>query len=527
MTHHRRATGPGARHLLAAGLAVITGLGPLAAQSTGAKRQVELGTYGTVTRYDGGSIALTNQFGAGGRLAYFLTNTFSIEASGDYTQTDALSTGATVNVTRLGGTFYAQRKLVGSQAFYLGAGYERLFYRAGRTFDDNGVHLAIGNRLPLGGRAMLRVEGRAAYFPNSPAQVAGDRVMNFSASAGLSIFGFGGPPRDEDRDGVRDRDDDCAATPFGAMVDQVGCPTDQDTDGVFDGLDACADTPVGATVDQTGCPADEDSDTVFNGIDQCPATPLGATVDQAGCPGDDDDDGIFNGIDLCPDTPQGALTDSSGCPLDGDGDGVYNGLDRCPATPAGTVVDEFGCPADTDLDGVLNDVDQCPNTPLGAEVDETGCPPRDSDRDGIPDGVDRCPSTAPGQEVDAFGCPILFVEEAGEVQPLVLKGVHFATGKSRLTAASFEILNDVAQSLKNYPDVRIEVAGHTDATGSLRTNQRLSQARAEAVMAYLARQGIDPTRMEARGYGPDQPIATNGTREGRAQNRRVELRRLN
>ena len=84
----------------------------------------------------------------------------------------------------------------------------------------------------------------------------------------------------------------------------------------------------------------------------------------------------------------------------------------------------------------------------------------------------------------------------------------------------------MAASLLAHPDVRVEVAGHTDITGRHSYNMRLSQQRAQAVKAYLARRGVEPSRMVAVGYGPDQPIADNGTPEGRAQNRRVELRLL-
>lgn len=528
----KRATSRAIWTVLLLGLAALA---PAAAQqttatrSTGSRSQVELGTYGTFTNFGGGALGLNSHFGAGGRVAYFLTNMFALEASGDFTETDAVATGNRVTVTRLGGTFIAQKRFIGSNALYLGAGYERLFYRASETADDNGFHLALGNRMPIGGRAVFRVEGRAAYLPSSTRIATGDKTINLGASAGLSIFGFGGPPRDEDRDGVRDSSDDCAATPFGAHVDDAGCPTDEDSDSVFDGFDQCAGTPMGATVDGRGCPSDTDADQVFNGLDACPNTPAGALVDSSGCPSDLDADGIFDGLDQCPDTPPGALTDGQGCPLDGDGDTVFDGLDRCPATPVGVTVDATGCPSDSDMDGVLNEVDECPNTPQGAQVDARGCVPADSDRDGVDDLTDRCPNTAPGQSVDNVGCPVLFVvaEETGEVQPLVLRGVNFATGSSRLTDDSFEVLNTVAVSLLAHPEVRIEIGGHTDATGSLATNQRLSQARAESVLQYLARRGVDPSRMTAVGYGPDQPIATNTTAEGRAQNRRVELKQIN
>jgi OOP family OmpA-OmpF porin len=124
---------------------------------------------------------------------------------------------------------------------------------------------------------------------------------------------------------------------------------------------------------------------------------------------------------------------------------------------------------------------------------------------------------------------VLFVvdELTQETQPLILQGVNFATGRSILTEASFSVLNVVAMSLMANPDVRIQIGGHTDATGSLSTNMSLSLGRAEAVRAYLARQGVPLSQMATRGYGPDRPIATNATAAGKAQNRRVELTRMN
>ena len=109
---------------------------------------------------------------------------------------------------------------------------------------------------------------------------------------------------------------------------------------------------------------------------------------------------------------------------------------------------------------------------------------------------------------------------------MILRGVTFETGKSALKPESFTVLDIVAQSLIANPDIRIEIAGYTDNTGSSATNLRLSQARATAVRAYLASKGVDPGRMVAKGYGAANPIAPNTTREGRAQNRRVELHQL-
>ena len=497
---------------------------PGAAQA-GSGGQVELGILGTITQYDD-SLGLEHQFGGGGRVGFFFTRLLALEVNGDYTVTRQSGTGDRVKVARLAADLVAYGHVTSWNAFYLGAGYERQYYRGAVHNDEDAVNAIVGDRISLGGRVALRLEGRGSFAP------AGKfRVANLSASAGLSIFAFGGPARDSDTDLVPDKRDLCPATPQGITVDEKGCPMDSDGDRVFDGLDACPDTPTGARVDERGCPADADADGVFDGIDICPNTPAGAMVDPTGCPADSDQDGVLNGLDQCPDTPLGAEVNPSGCPADSDTDGVFDGLDLCPDTPAGVSVDETGCPTDRDLDGVLDSLDQCPDTPANTPVDERGCSLTDSDGDGVPDPTDNCPNTAPGHPVDAVGCPVLFVIEQGEFVtqqgergPLILRGVNFETSRSRLTQESYAILDLVAASLLEYPDVRIEVAGHTDATGTDAINNPLSLARARSVMAYLAQKGVPPERMEANGYGSSQPIASNATRDGRAQNRRVELR---
>jgi OOP family OmpA-OmpF porin len=244
----------------------------------------------------------------------------------------------------------------------------------------------------------------------------------------------------------------------------------------------------------------------------------------AGPPKDSDGDGVPDGIDQCPDTPKGAVVDAVGCPIDSDGDGVPDGIDQCPNTPKGAVVDAKGCPIDSDGDGVPDGIDKCPNTPPGTPVDATGCPlPRQS-------VVAKCPPAPPGAKVDANGCMILFQPEgapgASARPTLVLRGVTFEWGKSALTRDSYAILDPVAASLVANPEIRIEIAGYTDNTGSATLNLRLSQARAAAVRFYLARKGVAPERMAAKGYGASGFIAPNTTAGGRAQNRRVELHKL-
>jgi outer membrane protein OmpA-like peptidoglycan-associated protein len=465
------------------------------ASRLGAQRghQFELGVFGSFTRYDR-AFNLDAQIGGGGRLSYFITNVLGLEVDAGYQSPNSKS-GASPSYLALGGASVVVNFGSPRQLFYILGGYSRLDYEKTSPFrfTDNGIHGAIGDRVFLGDRGALRFEVRGIYAPNTGfggSTWAGHVV----GSVGISIFSKGGPPIDTDRDGVFDKRDACPGTPLGAMVDPRGCPLDGDKDGVFDGLDQCSNTPVGARVDTKGCPTDGDGDGVVDGIDQCPNTPVGARVDTKGCPTDADKDGVLDGIDQCPNTPAGATVDSAGCPIDSDKDGVPDGLDKCP------------------------------NTPAGAEVDNVGCQRfKDTDGDGVDDSKDKCPGTPPGTRVDAIGCMILFTPER---TPVILRGVLFETGKSALKPESYTVLDIVAQSLVANPQIRIEIAGHTDITGSATLNRRLSQARAEVVRAYLVSKGVAPTRMTARGYGPSDPIAPNTTPAGRARNRRVELRQL-
>jgi outer membrane protein OmpA-like peptidoglycan-associated protein len=109
---------------------------------------------------------------------------------------------------------------------------------------------------------------------------------------------------------------------------------------------------------------------------------------------------------------------------------------------------------------------------------------------------------------------------------VTLRGVNFELGKAVLLPISRDVLNEVARSLVANPTVRVEVAGHTDSTGSRAVNERLSLARAESVKAFLIENGVAADRMEVQGYASTQPVASNKTVSGRAQNRRVELRRI-
>jgi outer membrane protein OmpA-like peptidoglycan-associated protein len=187
---------------------------------------------------------------------------------------------------------------------------------------------------------------------------------------------------------------------------------------------------------------------------------------------------------------------------------------------------------DSDADGVPDDDDECPSSSPGAVVDVRGCgepppppppPPADSDGDGVADGTDRCPGTPLGTSVDASGCRALFSDTTTAV---VLRGVTFAKNRAVLTGESFAVLDEVAAALLRAPALRIEIGGHTDSAGSAVANRRLSLARAEVVRFYLARRGVLPDRLVAKGYGAERPVAPNSTAQGRARNRRTELTRL-
>jgi len=187
---------------------------------------------------------------------------------------------------------------------------------------------------------------------------------------------------------------------------------------------------------------------------------------------------------------------------------------------------------DSDGDGVLDKNDDCPDTPRGATVDSRGCP-HDSDGDGVWDGIDQCPDTPRGVTVDSRGCPIPeprtpppLIQRLLEKKAVILEGVEFDVDKETLRPASYTTLNEVAASLKDYPEIRVEIQGHTDSSASSAHNQALSNRRAESVRAYLVSKGINASHFNAKGYGEDYPIADNTTKEGKQRNRRVELHRI-
>ncbi|WP_316749062.1 OmpA family protein [Pedobacter gandavensis] len=157
----------------------------------------------------------------------------------------------------------------------------------------------------------------------------------------------------------------------------------------------------------------------------------------------------------------------------------------------------------------------------------------DDDKDGVANKFDKCPGTTSGVVVDGSGCPlvapatiirekVIITEADRKVVAEAIKNLEFDLGKATIREKSFPTLNRVAALLveKNFS---LKLAGYTDNTGSNALNMRLSKERAEAVKDYLVAQGANPARIEAVGYGPARPIATNKTAAGRQANRRVEF----
>jgi outer membrane protein OmpA-like peptidoglycan-associated protein len=234
-------------------------------------------------------------------------------------------------------------------------------------------------------------------------------------------------------------------------------------------------------------------------------------------PKDTDADGFTDDKDQCPKEPGIA---PSGCPdKDTDGDGVMDSKDVCPAEAGKTAC---GCPIkDTDGDGLPDDFDKCPTEP----GPNNGCPDLDADKDGINTPDDKCPEqpeTKNGFD-DADGCPDEIPEKIRKFSG-VIAGIEFDTGKDTIRPTSEPVLTNAAAILAEYPQLKIEISGHTDNVGSEESNVDLSKRRADSVKAWFVAKGIAAERMTTRGAGPKEPIADNKTAAGKQKNRRIEFK---
>jgi len=255
-------------------------------------------------------------------------------------------------------------------------------------------------------------------------------------------------------------------------------------------------------------------------------------------PKDSDGDGINDDADKCPTEAEDkdGFQDDDGCPdNDNDNDGVADASDKCPMDPEDKdgFQDDDGCPdPDNDQDGIPDAADKCPTDAEDKDgfQDDDGCPDPDNDGDGVPDGSDKCPDqqeTKNGYQ-DDDGCPD-DVPKAVAKFTGAIKGINFKTGSDEILRSSNATLDAAVKVLKDFPDLKLEIQGHTDNQAMMKgskfaDNMALSQARADAVKTYMVGKGIDESRLTAKGYGDTVPVADNKNKAGQAKNRRVEFK---
>ena len=263
-------------------------------------------------------------------------------------------------------------------------------------------------------------------------------------------------------------------------------------------------------------PQDKDKDGIKDNVDRCPdkAEDYDSFQDEDGCPDfDNDNDGVADTTDKCVNQAEDkdSFQDEDGCPdVDNDKDGILDESDKCINDPEDHdgFADDDGCPDfDNDADGVVDSLDKCLNVPEDKDgtQDADGCPDIDNDMDGIVDSLDKCPNEP--ETFNAFndedGCTdVKPAEPAVEIPvekpkakeisrgAIVMRGVNFETGKAILTGDSYAILDQVVASLLEWPEIKIEISGHTDNVGAALANKKLSYSRALSVRDYLVSKGV-------------------------------------
>lgn len=255
---------------------------------------------------------------------------------------------------------------------------------------------------------------------------------------------------------------------------------------------------------------DTDGDGIYDREDACPQ--VAGLKQFNGCP-DTDGDGIVDGSDACPEVA--GLAALNGCP-DADGDGITDAKDACPEV-AGLAALK-GCP-DADKDGVADKDDKCPS--VAGPKENAGCPWADTDKDGVADKDDECPEVA--GPASNKGCPEVTAAVLESVK-VEAKSIYFNSGKATFKSEDVPVkIESISSLLKQYPNAKFSIEGHTDSDGSDAFNQKLSQERADVVRNALIERGIKAANLTAVGYGESKPIASNKTAAGKAKNRRTEV----
>ncbi len=227
---------------------------------------------------------------------------------------------------------------------------------------------------------------------------------------------------------------------------------------------------------------------------------------------DDDGDGVVGSEDDCPN--KSGLSKYHGCPVpDTDNDGINDENDKCPTAEG--IIKYKGCPIpDSDKDGINDEADKCPNAKGLSRYE--GCPIPDTDKDGVNDEEDKCPTT-PG---------IMSNNGCADLQPLlneISSQLKFESGKVKLSKKGYQGLDSLVVLMQNNATIKIVISGHTDNTGTLKINEKLSLQRAMVASNYLIKKGVDKKRVIQKGFADTRPISDNKTLKGRAQNRRVDI----
>jgi outer membrane protein OmpA-like peptidoglycan-associated protein len=488
------------------------------------KRFVEVSAAGAYESFDNAT-NLKGAVGGLGRLGIWLPANFSLELSGSFakpkTSPNLLGNSISVNVKNFSAAALYNILIGARSSFYIKAGGGTTKYGSNCP-NGPSTTLCASSGLLLGG-AGFRVGLTPTIMTRGEIEISRNKsssqnLSNFGANLGLSLMLGSKPIADDDGDGVQNNRDRCPNTPRGATVDSRGCPSDDDGDGVPNGVDRCPGTAAGATVDAVGCPKDSDGDNIPDGIDKCPDTPPGVLVDPNGCAKDSDGDGIPDGLDRCSDTPHGATVDALGCPGDEDGDGVLDGLDKCPRTPPGAAVLPNGCVAGQAPGQPAPAVSP---TPSGQDTTQKRARP------GVrnPPRAQQPPPTQ-GQAPPAQAPPPS--QKTAAARGMIVAGpipsVGFAPGTARLTQSSYVALDSIAGILKADPSITVEVSAHTDNSISPAEAMRLTGLQADAVRDYLVTQGVPYQQVTSRGYGSTVPRTPDTSPNGRAANRRVEIR---
>ena len=428
---------------------------------------------------------------------YSMRLPFKINAMVDYHIWEGFYINATASIAP---TFKKdENKTIGISQYSITPRYEHRWVGVQLPISYDGVGRG---HVGLGLRAGPIVFGTNDIIPLLAGKNYNIYGANFYVGARIPIFAR---HKDRDKDHVSNKMDNCKKDK--GPWETRGCP-DTDLDGITDDVDKCPKTPGIKALE--GCP-DSDLDGITDSNDECPE--IAGIAEFKGCP-DTDKDGIKDSADECPEIAGIAVF--NGCP-DTDGDGVKDNEDNCPEI-AGPIENK-GCPfKDTDADGMKDIDDKCPEVKGPAE--NNGCPYTDTDKDGVLDKEDDCINT-PGP-IENKGCPVI-EEEVKEAIKTAFENLEFYSGKAVIKSSSYASLQDLAPILKEHPEFKLRIAGHTDSDGSESSNLLLSRKRAIAVKGYLKQYGINEGIFIIEAYGETQPIASNNTSEGKQKNRRVEM----